>query len=294
VRQVVMLSGKGGTGKTTVTAALAHLASQNGSVILVDADVDAPNLELLLQPRTISNSPFFAGRKATIDASLCNACRQCEEVCRYGAIARCVKVYRVAPLDCEGCASCFYTCPTGAIRMQDHLAGYCFRSDTRFGSLFHARLLPGAENSGKMVSALRQDALALAQEQGADWAMIDGAPGIGCPVIAAVTGADMALIISEPTVSGVHDLKRALQVCEHFGVPAAVGINKADINPSKADEISEYCTQHDIQVIARIPYDNIVTDAMQRGCAVTELGENAVAREISLLWLALCDRVQEP
>ena len=171
--------------------------------------------------------------------------------------------------------------------MQDSLAGYSFRSDTRFGSLFHARLLPGAENSGKMVSALRQDALTTAQERGADWVMIDGAPGIGCPVIAAVTGADMALIISEPTVSGVHDLKRTLQVCEHFGVPAAVGINKADINHAKADEISEYCTQHAIPVIARIPYDDIVIDAMQQGCTVTELGEDAAAKEMRALWSAL-------
>jgi MinD superfamily P-loop ATPase len=292
VRQLVVLSGKGGTGKTTVTAALAHLASQSSSVILVDADVDAPNLELLLQPRTISNTPFFAGKKVTIDASLCNACGRCEEVCRYGAIARCAKVYRIAPLDCEGCASCFYTCPTGAIRMQDNLAGYCLRSDTRFGSLFHARLLPGAENSGKMVSALRQQAFSLAQEWGADWVMIDGAPGIGCPVIAAVTGTHMALIISEPTVSGVHDLKRALQVCEHFGVPAAVGINKADLNPAKADEISDYCLQHSVPLIAKIPYDMVVMQAMRQSCAVTELGENAVASEIRSLWATLREGVR--
>jgi MinD superfamily P-loop ATPase len=284
VKQLVVLSGKGGTGKTTVTAALAHLASQSAKLVLVDADVDAPNLELLLQPHMLKTVPFFAGKKATIDAALCNECGRCAEVCRFEEIARCLKTYRVVELDCEGCASCFYSCPTGAIRMQDCLSGYWLQSNTRFGSLFHARLAPGAENSGKLVSALRQEALSLAHEQSADWIVIDGAPGIGCAVIAAVTGVDLALLVCEPTVSGVHDLKRALEVCAHFRIPTAVCINKADLNRAKADEIATYCSQENIPMLARIPYDTVAIEAIRCGCAVTELSSNPLSNQLRQLY----------
>lgn len=291
---IAIASGKGGTGKTTIAAALAHLASQNGPLVMVDADVDAPNLGLLLQPRNVKKAPFFGGKKATIIADLCNECGRCVEVCRFQAVARCARSYRIAPLDCEGCASCFYACPTGAIRMQDSLSGYWHHAETRFGPLFYAELLPGAENSSKMVSTLRQEAILLAQQCRTDWILVDGAPGVGCPVIAAVTGMDLALIVSEPTVSGVLDLIRALRICEHFRVPTTVAINKADINSPKSDEIAAHCLEHGIPLAARIPYDDLVIDAMRRGRAVTELGENGVAREIKNLWLGLCDHAQRP
>jgi len=177
--------------------------------------------------------------------------------------------------------------------MQEHQGGSWFRSETRFGAFYHARLAAGAENSGKMVSTLRQQALLLAEEREADWIIVDGAPGIGCPVIAAVTGADMALVVSEPTVSGVHDLKRAMEICAHFRVPVAVCINKADINATKAGEIAVYCAQHETPVIARIPYDETVIQAMQQGRAVTELGDNAVARELRALWASLSEQMED-
>jgi MinD superfamily P-loop ATPase len=292
MRQLVVLSGKGGTGKTTVAAALAHLAAQEGPIVIVDADVDAPNLELLLQPEIIEDVPFFGGKKAHISAERCTACGRCEEVCRYAAVAQRDGTFYVDLTACEGCASCFYQCPAQAIEMRERQSGDWFRSKTRFGPFLHARLIPGEENSGKLVSVLRQQALLEAHESETDWIIIDGAPGIGCPVIAAVTGADLALLVSEPTVSGVHDLKRAIEICEHFRVPASVCINKVDINPSKAQEIAAYCAQHGIPVSTRIPYDEVVVKAMRRGCAVTEWGESVVAEEIKLLWLALRDHVK--
>jgi MinD superfamily P-loop ATPase len=293
MKQLVVLSGKGGTGKTTIAASLAHLASLDGSPILVDADVDAPNLELLLQPQVTQEMPFFAGRVAEIITARCIQCGDCDQACRFEAVVSGDGDYWIDSVACEGCASCYYACPSAAIQMQEHLGGHWYRSETRFGVFFHARLAAGAENSGKMVSTLRQQALLLAQEKEADWIIVDGAPGIGCPVIAAVTGADMALLVSEPTVSGVHDLKRAMEICEHFRVPVAVCINKADINAAKAREIAAYCAQHDTPVIARIPYDEIVVRAMQQGCAVTELDENAVAKELRALWANLSGQMED-
>jgi len=284
MKQLVVLSGKGGTGKTTVAASLAHLASAEGSPILVDADVDAPNLELLLQPQVMQETPFYGGKVAKIDQARCIQCGDCYEACRFDAIMCGGGDYWVDSVACEGCAACFYVCPSGAIEMRESLGGRWFRSHTRFGPFFHARLAAGAENSGKMVSTLRQQALLLAQERETDWIIVDGSPGVGCPVIAAVTGSDMALLVSEPTVSGVHDLERAMGICAHFRVPVAVCINKADINPAKAQEIALYCARQNVPVLARIPYDDVVVTAMRHGHAVTELGENAVSGELRGLW----------
>jgi len=292
MRQLVVLSGKGGTGKTTVAAALAHLAAQEGPIVIADADVDAPNLGLLLQPEIVEQVPFFGGKKASINAELCTACGRCEEVCRYAAVAQRDGTFCIDSTACEGCASCFYQCPAQAIEMRECQSGEWFRSKTRFGPFLHARLIPGEENSGKLVSVLRQQALLEAHESEADWIIVDGAPGIGCPVIAAVTGVDLALLVSEPTVSGLHDLERALQVAEHFRVPATVCLNKSDLSPKLAEEILAFCARRHVPVLAQLLYDEVVPKAMRRGCAVTELGENAVAEEIKLLWLALCDHVK--
>jgi len=287
MKQLVILSGKGGTGKTTVSAALAHLAALRHKVVMVDADVDAPNLELLLQPRVPQGQAFYAGKLARIDQATCIQCGQCEQVCRYEAVSEQAGAYRIDPVACEGCAACFYVCPSEAIQMEDTLSGHWFRSQTRFGELFHARLNAGAENSGKMVSTLRQEALLAAHDGGADWVIIDGAPGIGCPVIAAVTGASYALVVSEPTVSGAHDLERALQICGHFRVPAAVCINKADINPDTTRAIAAHCGDLGVPVLARIVYDEVVIAAMEQGRAVTELGDNVVSGALRTLWRAL-------
>jgi len=287
MKQIVILSGKGGTGKTTVTAALVHLASQDSSSIAVDADVDAPNLDILLRSRPVEGTPFEAGKRAHIDPEHCTRCGVCAEACRFDAVLHHNGEYQVDSVACEGCGACFFACPSQTIRLESSLAGHWYRSQTRFGELFHARLATGAENSGKMVSLLRQEALSAAHENDAEWVFIDGAPGIGCPVIAAVTGTDCALVVSEPTVSGLHDLERIVEICEHFGVPTAVCVNKADINPAKTDQIAAFCEQNGIRLLARIPYDQVVIAAMQRGLAVTELDRNAVSDALGALWAAL-------
>jgi MinD superfamily P-loop ATPase len=284
MKQLVVLSGKGGTGKTTVVAALAHLMAQEQRLVLVDADVDAPNLGLILRPHILQETPFFGGVHAEIDATRCTACGRCAEVCRFEAIAPRNGVYEVDAIACEGCASCFYQCPDEAIRLDECLSGHWFRSETRFGPFVHARLRPGEENSGKLVSVVRQEALALSAEQETDWILIDGSPGIGCAVIAAVTGADLALLVAEPTVSGVHDMRRALEVADHFRVPTAVCVNKHDINPQLTDEITQFCEEQGIALWARLPYDEIVLEAMREELAVTELPDNPVAGSLRALW----------
>jgi MinD superfamily P-loop ATPase len=286
LKQLVVLSGKGGTGKTTVTAALAHLASQELPTVLVDADVDAANLELVLAPAKREDHDFEGGQVAAIDPSACTACGRCAQVCRFDAVLP-GEVYRVDALACEGCASCFYQCPAEAIRMQGQHAGRWFRSDTRFGPLFHAHLFAGQENSGKLVTMVKQQARLSALDAGAALLLVDGPPGIGCPVISASAGADMALLVVEPTVSGVHDLERVLATTDHFGVPAMVVINKADLNLTRSDEIAAFCAEHGVEAIGRIPYDTIVTEAMVIGQPVTAVGDNAVAWALRGVWTSV-------
>jgi len=284
MKQIVVLSGKGGTGKTTVTAALAHLLSHEHRLVLVDADVDAPNLELIARAKVSDGAPFVGGERAEIDAARCTACGRCAEVCRYEAVLEADGRYWVDALSCEGCAACYHQCPHGAIRMVERLSGHWFRSETRFGALIHARLMPGEENSGKLVSRIRAEALREAEEQGAEYILVDGSPGIGCPVIAAVTGADLALLVAEPTLSGVHDLQRALAVAAHFRVKTALCINKCDINPAMAEQIVAHGREGGIPVLAQIPYDDVVLQAMRQGLAVTELPTNEVSTRCKALW----------
>ncbi len=289
MKQLVVLSGKGGTGKTTVTAALAHLASQELSVIMADADVDASNLELVLDPVRQEEHDFMGGQIAIIDPARCTACGACEAVCRFDAVHRpsetpSTYAYRVDPLACEGCASCFYQCPEDAIRMEEQQAGRWFRSTTRFGMLFHAHLFAGQENSGKLVTLVKQQARLLGLDTGAELVLVDGPPGIGCPVISASAGADMALLVVEPTVSGVHDLERVLGTTDHFGVPALVAINKADLNPARSEEIVAFCARRSIAVVGRIPYDTAVTEAMVQGQPVTAVTAGAVTEALRETW----------
>ena len=283
MKQLVILSGKGGTGKTTVGAALAHLASSELSLVLADADVDAANLELVLDPVQREAHDFWSGQLAVIDPGKCTACGRCVEVCRFDAVTA-GETYRVDPAACEGCAACFYQCPAEAIRMEEQQAGRWFRSDTRYGPLFHAHLFAGRENSGKLVNQVKQQANLLALDETADLLVIDGPPGIGCPVISASAGTDLALQVVEPTVSGVHDLERSMATTDHFRVPSLVVINKADINPQRADEIVSFCDERDVEVVGRIPYDTIVTEAMVHGMPVTEYSDGAVAQALGQMW----------
>ena len=289
MKQLVILSGKGGTGKTTVAAALAHLASQYLSIVLADADVDAANLELVLSPTQVEEHDFTGGQLAIIDPDLCTACGICAEVCRFEAVIPGDEAYRVDDIACEGCASCFYQCPEEAIRMEEQTAGRWFRSDTRFGPLFHAHLFAGQENSGKLVTLVKQQGRLQALDSDADLLIVDGPPGIGCPVISASAGADLALLVVEPTVSGIHDLERILGTTDHFGVPAIVCINKADLNQARADEIAGFCAARGIEVVGRLPFDQVVTKAMVQGQPVTAYNDGPVTAALKVM----CRRISE-
>lgn len=287
MKQIVILSGKGGTGKTSVAASLAHLASRSATIVLADADVDASNLGLVLAPERCEEHEFVGGQEAYLDRELCIGCDACRQVCRFDAILVEDDIYRVDGTGCEGCAACFYQCPADAIEMRDRVSGLWFRSETPYGVLFHAHLYAGQENSGKLVSMVKQNALVWATDIKADYMIVDGPPGIGCPVIAACAGAQLAVLVVEPTVSGIHDLERVLATTAHFRIPAAVIINKCDVNLARAQEIAVYCEEHDLPLIGRIPFDTVVTEAMLAGQPVTAHCEGAVADELAVAWEAL-------
>lgn len=285
MKQLVILSGKGGTGKTSVAAALAHLASQELPIVLADADVDAANLELVLEPTRLEEHVFVGGQVAIIDPAKCQLCGRCFEICRFDAVIPGDETYQVDPLACEGCASCMYQCPEAAIRCEEQEAGRWFRSDTRYGPLFHAHLFAAQENSGKLVTLVKQQGRLLALDEDRRLLIVDGPPGIGCPVISASAGADMALLIAEPTLSSLHDLERALATVTHFRVPALVCINKADLNPAHTTAIEAHCASQQVEIVARLPYDTVVTEAMVQGQPVTAYQPaGAIAQALQQLW----------
>ena len=303
MKEIVVLSGKGGTGKTSVVAALAHLASREGHIVLADADVDAANLGLVLAPEATAEYNFTGGTLAVIADDRCAGCGVCVEACRFSAIraiatesGRGVQ-YRVDPLACEGCAACFYRCPVEAIRMEEQEAGRWFVAASRFGTLVHAHLFAGQENSGKLVTQVKRQARELAVAGAAEYLLVDGPPGIGCPVIATCAGADLALLVAEPTAAGVHDLERILATTEHFRVPALVCINKYDLSAGRSGEITDFCRSRGVEVAGFIPFDTAVTEAMVAGKSITEWHDegdarstgdkragSAVAEEIAKVW----------
>jgi MinD superfamily P-loop ATPase len=277
MREIVVLSGKGGTGKTSIVGSLAALAKGK---VLADCDVDAADLHLLLSPSVKQENEFWSGQLACIDEAKCTQCGLCQELCRFDAI----EDYKVNPIDCEGCGFCSQVCPEEAITMRENMSGHWFVSDTKYGPLVHARLGIAQENSGKLVAQVRQEARRIAEEQGLDYIISDGPPGIGCPVISSLSGASLALMVTEPTLSGIHDLERVLGVCRHFSVPGMVCINKYDLNEENSRRIEEYCRSQEIKLAAKIPFDNAVTEAIVRGVPVVEYADGAVSREIEGLW----------
>jgi MinD superfamily P-loop ATPase len=303
VKQLVILSGKGGTGKTSVAAAFAHLAhdgSQSRRVVLADADVDAANLELVLEPDKTESHDFAGGSVAVIDPQLCQGCGICEQICRFDAVLppssseeRCM--YSIDPIACDGCAACVYQCPDEAIRMEPQIAGRWMRSKGRYGPLFHAELRPAQENSGKLVTMVKQQARLLGLDEGYQAVIVDGPPGIGCPVISAASGADLALIVAEPTAAGIHDMERVLQTTAHFRVPALVCINKADIYPEGAAQIETYCRVREIEIVGRVPFDESVTDAMVCGEPVTAYcPESPASRALVEIWRRVIRQLSPP
>ena len=277
MKEVVVLSGKGGTGKTSIVGSFAAIAK---SKVLADCDVDAADLHLLLQPTLREEHEFWSGEVAVIDEEKCTQCGLCQELCRFKAIDD----FRVDAVLCEGCGFCSYTCPSEAITMKENLSGHWSISDTRYGTLVHARLRIAQENSGKLVATVRKQAKEMAEKLELDYIITDGPPGIGCPVISSLSGASLALLVTEPTLSGIHDLERVLGVCQHFNVPALVCINKHDINEDNTRQIESYCLDQGIEVAARIPFDNIVTEAMIHNMPVVEYSHNGVSRQIEALW----------
>jgi MinD superfamily P-loop ATPase len=277
MKEILILSGKGGTGKTSIVGSFAALAE---SKVLADCDVDAADLHLLLSPSDRDKSEFWSGQVAYIDEEKCTQCGLCQDLCRFDAISD----FRVDPISCEGCRFCANICPVEAITMRENMAGHWFISDTKYGPLVHARLGIAQENSGKLVALVKQQAKQIAERDGLDYIISDGPPGIGCPVISSLSGANLALLITEPTLSGIHDLERVLGVCEHFGIPPLVCINKHDINEDNTRQIERYCLNKGIRVAAKIPFDNVVTEAIVQGLPVVEYTRGEVAREIESLW----------
>ncbi len=286
MKEVVILSGKGGTGKTSLVGSFAALAR---SKVLVDCDVDAADLHLLLNPSAKEQQEFWSGQVAVIDEDKCNECGLCQDVCRFEAIHN----FRVESTSCEGCGFCYQVCPAEAISMRERLSGHWFISDTRYGPLVHARLGIAQENSGKLVALVRQKARQVAEQHKADFVIGDGPPGIGCPVISSLAGANLALLVTEPTLSGMHDLERVLGVCCHFGVPALVCINKYDLNDDNTREIESYCLNQDVNVAAKIPFDNVFTEALIQGQPVVECTQSEVTNEIKSLWQCVCHALEE-
>ena len=297
-KQLVILSGKGGTGKTSLSAAFAHLAGSTDLLspsVLVDADVDAANLSLVLHPDQSETHDFWGGSLAEIDAGLCSGCGTCASVCRYDAILPGENGrYQIDPIACDGCAACTYACPQDAIQMVPQQEGQWFRSITPYGELFHAELFPGKENSGKLVTLIKQQARLWAEDSQAPLVILDGPPGIGCPVISACAGADLGLIVTEPSLAGAHDLKRILGTLQHFRVPSLVCINKADIYPQGADQIREFAASQGIEVLGDIPYDAYIPQAMVQGQPITAVFPNAPSvPAIHQIWESISHRLQE-
>ena len=288
MKELVIISGKGGTGKTSVVGALASLAARP---VLVDCDVDAANLHLITQPRNGESRSFIGGEKAWIDPEKCRGAGTCANVCRFDAIIASNgqdtsdrPTHSVDPYACEGCGVCFESCPEKAIRMQPAESGEWFTATTRFGPMVHGRLGIAESNSGKLVTLLRTQARELAMTRGLELVLIDGPPGIGCPAIASLTGASFALVVTEPTLAAFHDLRRAIDLAGRLKVPTGICINKFDINQDVTTEIETWAESHGIDVLGRLPYDSCVTSAQVAGKTLTEIGLNPLTQPLAMLW----------
>lgn len=279
MRQLTILSGKGGTGKTTITASFAFLAK---NAVVADCDVDAPDLHMLLHPEVIERREFKGSKIAAIDEKRCTKCGLCREKCAFGAVTGDLKIDAIA---CEGCGVCAIVCPVNAITLAERVSGDAYISKTKYGFMSHAMLYAGESNSGKLVTLVRQNAKMLAKRENSDLIIFDGSPGIGCPVIASITGVDAALVVTEPTMSGIHDLKRVLQLLGHFNVTPLVCVNMYNVNMDNSERIFSFCRENRVEVVGRISFSSKVTEAMVSGKTIVEYSPRSnVAEEVVDLW----------
>ncbi len=304
MKEIVVISGKGGTGKTVVTGALASLvkdsakgedvsgetsppaqqSQKGGGKVMADCDVDAADLHLLLRPTIKEEGEFRSGVTAVVDKDKCIACGKCLEVCRFSAVS---ESFVIDPIACEGCAFCSQVCPVSAIQMKENLSGQWFVSDTRYGSFVHARLGIAEENSGKLVALVKKKAKELAKKQKASFVIVDGSPGIGCPVIASLAGADCALVVTEPTLSGLADAKRVISVAKHFKIPVKLIINKFDLNLEVTKKIEKYCKEDNIELLGKLPFDKSVVEAIIAQKTLLEAAGENVKKIIKDIWFKL-------
>ncbi len=300
MKQITVISGKGGTGKTTLVASFAALAE---NTVIADCDVDAPDLHLLLHPEIVKREEFKGLKVAVMDKTKCIECGRCEEACRFNAISYNASGvdardgdfftgvtksgYTVNPARCEGCGVCVFVCDQEAITLTERVSGYAFISKTKYGTMAHAQLNIAEESSGKLVTVVRNNAQRVAEEEGSELILIDGSPGIGCPVIASLTGVDLALVITEPTMSGLHDLERILDVTRHFGIATVVCINKYNINEENSRRITGFCKERGVTIAKNIPYDPVVTRAMVAAMPVVEFSVGAVSDAIKEIWASI-------
>jgi MinD superfamily P-loop ATPase len=281
--EIAVISGKGGTGKTTFSAAFAALAD---NIVIADCDVDAPDMHILLQPDVKQTMEFQSSKVASIDKDLCTECGICAEKCRFDA----ANPPEINAIACEGCGVCAYLCPEKAITMKDRVSGMLHYSETRFGPMSHAKLLPGEGNSGKLVTDVRRQAQELAKNRGMDRILIDGSPGIGCPVIATVTGISLGVIVTEPTMSGIHDMNRVAELLGRFRVPVAVIVNKYDLNLENTEHIRKYCDENGLHMLGNVPFDSTMTKSM---VAAKTFPEYAPNHEITDLMQAMWSKIGE-
>lgn len=280
MREITIISGKGGTGKTSLCASFAHLAQ---NAVICDLDVDVPDMHIILRPETIKTRDFIGGPKASIRQDDCQHCGTCQRRCRFDAVREENGTFSIDTLACEGCGVCAKLCPAEAIDFHDRLCGRWHVSSTRFGPFVHAQLLPGSENSGKLVSLLKQEARALAREKGCETILCDGSPGIGCPVISSLSGSTLAVAVTEPTLSGRQDFLRVAGVAAQFRIPVALIVNRADLNPEAARDFEELCRRTGNTLLGSLPFDPAFPAAASKGLAVTET-DAPVAGQIRELW----------
>lgn len=291
MKQIAVISGKGGTGKTVISAALATLIRDK---VMADCDVDAANLHLILNPQIQEEKVFLGGKKAFVNEDRCSSCGNCLSYCRFSAINYTENgKAHIDPISCEGCAVCSYICPTGAISMQDNISGRWFVSTTDYGPFVHARLLPGEENSGKLVAEVRRKAREIAENNGLNYVIIDGPPGIGCPVIATLSGVDLALIVTEPTISGIHDMERVFQVAKYFGIKTACVLNKFDLNLKQSAAEEKWCQTNSIPLVAKIPFSEKIIQAVVNRRPITEIEDPELLELIRKLWSNILEIIAE-